>query len=163
MTMVADATALILLAKVNVLEKFVSRNDVIIPKTVYEEVTVGKEKSRKDSFLVERLVQEKKLRLKLPSKDSQTKIRKLFNLKAGELDVVSLAFKTKRTILSDDKKCLNAAKATGIDFVTSLGIVVAMYKKSLITKEKALACVEELEEYGWYSKDLIKSYKEEIK
>lgn len=163
MTIVADATALILLAKVTILEKFVNRNDVITSKIVYEEVIIDKEKGRKDSILVEKLVQEKKLRIKIPKKTIKTKIEKLFNIRAGELEVISLAYKTKHIILTDDKKCLNTAKALGMDFITSLDVVIAMYKKSIINKEKAMECIEELEEYGWYSKDLIKHYKEELK
>ena len=163
MTIIADATALILLAKVTVLEKFVNRNDVITSKIVYEEVVIGKEKGRKDSILVERLVQEDKLRLKIPNKTIKNKIEKFFSLKAGELEVVSLAYKTKHTILSDDKKCMNVAKALGMYFITSLDVITAMYKKSVITKKKAMDCINEMEEYGWYSKDLIKHYKEVIK
>lgn len=163
MTIIADATALILLAKVTILEKFTNRNDVIIPKIVYEEVIVGKEKGRNDSILAERLVQEKKLKIRLPNTLIRNKIEKLFNLKAGELDVVSLAYKTKNIILSDDKKCLNAAKALGIDFMTTLDIIFTMRKKSIIPQKKAMECIEELEEYGWYSKDLIRYYKEAVK
>lgn len=163
MTIIADATALILLAKVTILEKFVNRNAVITSKMVYQEVIAGKEKGRKDSILVEKIFQEKKLKLKKPVKSIKKKIKKLFNLKAGELEVISLAYKTKHTILSDDKKCLNVAKGLGIDFITSLDIIVALYRKSVIAKEKALECIDELEEYGWYSRDLIKNYKEAIK
>lgn len=163
MTIIADATALILLAKVTVLERFVSRNAVMTSKMVYGEVVAGKEKGRKDSILVEKLVQESKLSLREPNKPIKRKIEKLFNLKAGELDVMSLAYKTKHIILSDDKRCLNAAKGLGIGFITSLDIIAALYKKAVITQEKAVECIEELEEYGWYSKDLIKRYKEEVK
>lgn len=163
MTIIADATALILLAKVTVLEKFVDCYQVITSRRVYEEVVIGKEKGRRDSILVERLLQENKLNLSKPIKSIKKKVEKLFNLKAGELEVVSLAYKTKHTILSDDKKCLNTAKGLGINFITSLDIIVTLYRKSIITKEKAIECIDELEEYGWYSKDLIKNYKEAIK
>ncbi len=163
MTIIADATALILLAKVTILETFVNRNPVITSKMVYEEVIIGKEKGRKDSIIVERLVEENKLKLRVPNRSIRNKIKKLFNLKAGELDVISLAYKTKNMILSDDKKCLNVAKGLGIKFITSLDIIVTLYKKSIITQEKAITCIEELEEYGWYSKDLIKSYREALK
>lgn len=163
MTIIADSTALILLAKVSLLETFVNRNHVITSKIVYEEVVKGKEKGRRDSLLVEKLVHENKLKLKTAEKSIKNKIEKLFNLKAGELEVVSLAYNTKHTILSDDKKCLNAAKALEIDFINSLDVTVVLYKKEVITKEKVLKCIEELEEYGWYAKDFIKHYKETIK
>ena len=163
MTIITDATALILLAKASLLQTFVNHNNVITPRLVYEEVVRGKEKGRKDSILVEKLVQENKLKLKKPNKSIKDKIEKLFNLKAGELEVISLTYKANHIILSDDKKCLNAAKALGIDFITSLDVVIALYKKSVITKDKAQECIDELEEYGWYTKDLIKNYKEAVK
>ena len=163
MTIIADSTALILLAKVSVLETFVKRNNAITSKIVYEEVARGKELGRSDAILVEKLVSENKLKVKTPKASVKSRIQKLFNIKAGELEVVSLAYKTKEFILSDDKKCLNTAKALGIDFINSLDVIVVLYKKRVITKEKALNCIEELDEYGWYSKDLIKFYREEIK
>lgn len=163
MTIIADATALILLSKVSILEIFIKRNKVITSKIVYEEVARGKETGRDDSILVEKLVKEKKLKTNAPDKSVKNNIEKLFNLKAGELEVVSLAYKKKHTILSDDKKCLNAAKALGIDFMISLDVIIVLYKKKVITKEKVLECIDRLEEYGWYSKDLIKIYREEIR
>ncbi len=163
MTIITDATSLILLAKVDLLEIFVDRNDVIVPRLAYEEVIKGKDKGREDSMLLERLVAEKKLLIVSPNKAMKNKIEKLFNLRGGELEVVTLAFGKKHTILTDDKKCLNAAKAMKIDFITSLDMVVAMYRKGAIGKETARECVNGLEEYGWYTKDLIKSYQEMIK
>lgn len=163
MTIIADAASLILLAKISILETFANRNDVVTSELVYKEVIKGKEKGRMDSILVEKLVQESKLKVKIPNKDTKTSIEKLFNLKFGELEVISLAHKTKNTILSDDKKCINAAKALGINFITTLDVVVALHKKDAMTKEKALQCINGLEDYGWYSKELIKLYKEKIK
>ena len=163
MTIIADATALILLSKVSILETFVNRNNIITSKIVYQEVVRGKEKGREDSILVERLVQENKIKLKIPNESIKNNIERLFNLKDGELEIVSLVYKTSHTILSDDKKCLNVAKALGIGFITSLDVIIVQLKKKAITKKKALGCIDELEEYGWYSKNLIKYYKEAIK
>ena len=167
MTIISDATALILLSKASILEIFVNRNDAVIPEKVYEEVIKGREKGRTDSILVERLVNENKLTVKTPKETTKetTKenIRKLTGLKYGELDVISLAYKTKDTILSDDKKCINSAKALNIDFITSLDVIIVLYKKKAIDKEKAIECIEILDEYGWYSEDLIKKYKEILK
>ncbi len=163
MTIIADASALILLSKAGVLELLVERNNVITTKVVYEEVIKGKEKGRSDSLLVERLVREGLLRVKFPNKSVKKKVERLFNLKAGELEVISLAYKTKNAVLSDDRKCLTASNALGIQFMCSLDIIIAMYRRKAINKQRALECIERLEEYGWYAKDLIKNYKEEIK
>lgn len=163
MTIISDATALILLAKVSILETFVNRNDVEIPKIVYEEVTRGREKGRVDSMIVENLIQENRLKINSPKGTIKNKIKKLFNLKKGELEVVSLAYEKGDIILTDDKKCLNTAKAAGIGFITSLDVVVTLYRKDAISKEKAVESIDGLEEYGWYAKSLIKDYREVIK
>jgi len=163
MTIIADATSLILLAKISILETFANRNDIVTSELVYKEVIKGKEKGRMDSMLTEKLVQENKLKVKTPNNDTKTSIEKLLNLKFGELEVVSLAHKTKSTILSDDKKCINAAKALSIDFMTSLDVIIALHRKNAITKEKAIESIDELESYGWYSKELIKIYRGKIK
>lgn len=163
MTIISDSTALILLAKAGILETFTSHNTIIVPKAVYEEVIKGKDTGREDSLLTERLVYEHKLIIKIPNNSVKNSIQKLFNLKGGELDVIALAHKTNDTILTDDKKCLNAAKALEIGFITSLDVIAALSKKKIISKEKANECINKLEEYGWYARDLIKKYKEAIK
>ena len=163
MTIISDATSLILLAKAGLLELLTNRNKVIVPKLVYEEVVKGKIKGRADSMLVEKLVAEKKLSVMSVNKSIKNKIEKMFNLKGGELEVVSLALGKTCAIITDDKKCLNAAKALKIDFITSLDVIAVFNKKGIIKKEGALECIGILEEYGWYAKDLIKSYKEAIK
>src|SRR3989344_1521965 len=152
MTIISDATAFILLSKATVLEIFANRNIVVTSPIVYEEVARGKEKGRFDSLLVEKLVNEKKIKLRDPDKSSNEKIQKLFDLRLGELDVVSLAHNTDDTILSDDKKCLNVAKTLGIPFITSLDVILVLYKKRAIKKEKAIESIDKLEEYGWYSR-----------
>ncbi len=163
MTIISDATSLILLAKAGLLEFFAERNKVDIPELVYQEVQRGKDKGREDSLLVERLVEEKKLRIVAADKIAKNKIEQTFNLKGGELEVISLAFRKNNTILTDDKKCINAAKALKIDFIISLDVIIALYRKKAISKERALSAVDSLEEYGWYSKELVKSYRGELK
>ena len=163
MTIIADATSLILLSKISILETFANRNDVVTSELIYKEVIKGKEKGMMDSILTEKLVQENKLKVKTPNNYTKTNIEKLFNLRFGELEVISLAYKTKNIVLSDDKKCINVAKALGINFITTPDVVVALHKKDAITKEKALQCITSLEDYGWYSKELIKIYRERVK
>jgi len=163
MTIAIDATALILLSKVSILEVFTKRNKVIAPEIVYYEVTRGKEKGRTDSLIVEKLTREGNIDIETPQKAVKNRIESVFNLKKGELEVISLAYKTKRTILTDDRKCLNVAKVLGIGFITSLDVIIALYKKKAIAKGKALKCIDRLEEYGWYAKDLIEDYREAVK
>ena len=76
MTIIADATALILLAKITLLETFIDRNKVIIPETVLKEVLKGKEKNRIDSMLLEKLSNERKLNIQTPSEQTKINIKK---------------------------------------------------------------------------------------
>ena len=163
MAIIIDATALILLAKVSVLETFVSRNDIFTSEEVYSEVILGKDKGRFDSIVVDKLVQEKKIKIKTSDMVIKRKINNLFNLKGGELEVVSMAYKTGDFVLSDDRKCIRVAKALGVCFITSLDVITVLYKKKIITKQKAFNCISDLEKYGWYAKDIIKSYMEVVK
>ncbi|MBI2580428.1 hypothetical protein HYV85_01330 [Candidatus Woesearchaeota archaeon] len=163
MTFVSDATSLILLAKVGLLEMFVVRNNVVMPPKVYDEVAKGKDKGRLDAFLVERLAAEKTLSISLADKETKAKIEKLFNIRGGELEVLAVSLAGSKTVLTDDKKCLAAAKALKLNFITSLDVVVALYRRGVVSKERAIEAIESLEEYGWYSKDVIKSYKEAVK
>ena len=163
MTIISDATSLILLAKAELLELFVNRNKVIVPKLVYGEVAKGKDKGRADSMLVEKLVNEKKLSIVTAHKARKNKIEKAFNLRGGELEVISFALGKNDVILTDDKKCLNAAKALNMNFINSLDVTIALHKNGAISKEKAMECVDILEEYGWYAKDMIKRYREVLK
>lgn len=161
--MVIDASSLILLAKATILEKLTEKNQLIMPKKVYTEVIKGKEKALFDAFLTEKLVEKNKLKVEKVDKKSYKKIWKLFGLWAGEAEVLALAIKKNVAIVSDDKKCINAAKALNIACITSLDIVVALFKKKQINKQKTIKSLETLEEYGWYKGDVIKFYKKKIK
>lgn len=163
MTIASDATAVILLSKAGVLELFASTNRIVISDGVYLEVIKGKEKGRFDAMLTEKLVQGKKLKIMPVHKSTRSYIEGLLNLKKGELDTVALAYENGFVVLSDDKKCINASKVLGLPFMNSLDVVVAMWKNKAINSKKALDCVNSLEDFGWYSKELIKTRKEMIR
>ena len=163
MAIVCDASSIILLAKASALETFTNRNAIYISPIVYMEVIKGKEKGRFDSLLAEKLVKNGNIKIQKLNNLVKKQIEDLFNIKKGGLETISLSYKTKNTVLTDDKKCLNVAKALDIGFITSLDVIIALMKKRAISKEKAKDCIEKLEQYGWYDKDLIKTYMEEIK
>ena len=160
--MIADATTLILLAKADVLEIFVEKNNIIIPPIVYKEVLKGKEKSRIDAFIIEKLVQEKKIKVKIPQNATKKIIQHMFNMQGGELEVIALAYNTQDTVLNDDKKGIHAAKALKLNFIGSLGVVVALQHAGRINKKEALEAIDILQAYGWYDPKLIKTHKEAL-
>ena len=163
MTLVADASSLILLAKSDILIDLLKENKIMIPEKVYREIIVGKDKSREDAFLVERLISEHRINIVQANKKINDKIKDLFGLSGGEQEVISIAWEKNRPIITDDKKCFNAAKALKIEFITSPQIITILFKKNKITKHKALEAIESLEDFGWYKKEIIKNYREMIK
>ena len=163
MTLVADASSLILLIKSNVINDLLKENKIMIPEKVYQEVMMGKERSRHDAFLTERLVEEKKIEIINPNEKTKEQVKNLFGLSGGELDAMSLALEKKKAIITDDKKCLNASKAVEVEFMTTPQVIAILFKKNKLTKQRALQALTSLEEFGWYKKDIIKFYKEMIK
>lgn len=155
----ADASSLILLAKAGVLETFAARNRTVLPKRVYDEVVRGKEKGRLDSLLVEKLVQQGNLVVAEPAKATRSHIERTFGLRGGEADVTALALERKSAILTDDKKCMQAAKVLNIDFTTSLGVVVGLYKHGALARRGAEEALAALETYGWYHPDMVREYR----
>ena len=162
MTIVADASSLILLSKVELLEKLAEKNKVIIPKKVYGEVARGKEKGMRDVLLVEKMMKEKKIVVRKANEKSKKEIEKTFNIRGGENEVLALALENRHAILTDDKKCIVAAETLGLNFITSLDVVVTLYKKGRIDKRKAVQSLDELLEYGWYKRVLIEKYRREL-
>ncbi len=154
---------MILLAKVGLLEKFLSRRPAAIPSSVYDEVIQGKEKGKEDSYLIETLVKDSKITLGEPKKSTCIEVGNLFNLHGGERDVLALAKDMNiKCIVCDDKKAINASKALGLKFITALNIVVAMCLKGEISKEEAEKQIDTLDEFGWYNIKLIKKARQDI-
>ena len=162
MTIVADASSLILLSKAGLAEELAQKISVIIPQKVYEEIIKGLEKGRYDSILIQRMVAEKIVIVEKADPKIMKRMQSLFSLHGGELEVISLA-KKDSTILTDDKKCMNAAKALKINCITSPDAIVALWKTGAISKIKAQEGITSLEEYGWYSKKIMKHYEEAMK
>lgn len=159
MTIVADSSSMILLAKTNLLDKFLERNRVVISKKVYDEMVKGKEKGRTDAFLIERLLNEKNIAIQNAKEKTKNRIKKMLNLYGGENETLSLAIEHGYLILTDDKKCINASKALGLNFITTLDIVVTLHIKKRIDKKFAIQSLNELENYGWYKKGIIEKYR----
>jgi len=68
---ILDSSSMILLAKVGLLEKFLSEREAVIPSTVYNEsVSRGKDKGREDAYIIEALVKSGKIKVSEPHKST---------------------------------------------------------------------------------------------
>jgi len=157
----SDSCSLILLTKANIIRHVLEKNEIIIPRIVYEEcIAKGKIKGSEDAYLLEKFTDEGKIRVDDPDKRSIERIGEFFSLRGGERDVVALANEREIIAICDDKKAMNACKVLRVEKTTALGILEALHKK--ITKKEALDSLDKLERHGWYKKELVDHVKKSI-
>lgn len=153
---VFDASTLILIAKVGLLDLFLAsiEVEVAVPGEVARECCSVKKTL--DALMIQRALDEAKIKVKfVKNKNLVAKLQSDFALGKGEAEAIALALKEEAQLLGiDDKNGINACKLLGIRFTTALAILVRSHDKRLIGSNDALAKLAELARYGRY-KDLI--------
>jgi glycosyltransferase involved in cell wall biosynthesis/predicted nucleic acid-binding protein len=159
---VSDSSTLILLARSGAIEKM--ECVFLIPSSVYEEsIMRAKEKGFEDAYLLEKFVEEKRIKVLEVKGEMGRKIQNFFNLHSGERDAIALTIELgKKYIFCDDKKAINACKILRLKFISALDILLAMYRREKISKEDTKKYLDKLEEFGWYDYKLIERVRGEI-
>lgn len=140
--MIADATAIICLSRVNKLELLRKVYSVIlIPPSVRNEVLI---KGKEGYSSIHRAVDKGWIRVANPKKNID------FGLGAGENQAISLAIERKDSILLDDAFAIKAAKALDVPFVRTTTVIFSALKRKIITKNHALNIINQLIENGYY-------------
>ena len=153
---VFDASTLILLAKIELLEVFVSSfsGGISIPEIIRDEVCA---KGREETPLLTRLIEEKKIHVSKVKADKE--IRKLmddFHIDAGEAAAIILALDEKASLVAtDDRNAIRACKALKLDFTTAIAILIRAFEKNLIDKAEALIKLQKLESVARYNRAII--------
>ena len=154
---VFDASPLILLAKAELLERFLGSfpEPVVIPQAVQAECCENKVLF--DAQLIARLIAEKHIEVrKLRDRKAFEQIRREFNLGIGEAQAIALAQASKaRLIAIEDRNGVNACKILKLPFTGALGILLRMREKELIPEEDLLRKLEILRKYGRYSAEVL--------
>ncbi len=161
---VFDSSSLILLAKIGVLEKLVSnlKGKAIISDKAYRESTSKKEAF--DAKLIEGLIEEKHIaKQRVRDFNLRLRVRNDFNCGEGEAEAIALCLESGASLITDDKKAINACKLLKIRFTTAGNLLISLYKNGLITKMEAEACLKKLERFGRYSSEILKIMMEELK
>ena len=158
-----DASTLILLAKIEMLDIFLADvgGKVAIPVKVKEEVLTG---SSPDGPVVAKLVQDGRIDV-LKAKDRKL-VRRLmedFNIDEGEAEVLTLAIQEKALLVAtDDKNAIKACKIMKLDFTTAIAILVRACEKGLIESDGAFAKLQKLQSFARYNKTIIETAKNQI-
>lgn len=154
--LVFDSTPLIHLSRVEILEK-VSKLNVIrlIPKSVYTEVMVGS-KERDDaayfSALVERGV------FKIVEVKKTIKMLPAARLSTADIHVLSLAQEKKALAVMDEETGRRIAEMLNIETIGSAGILFALLKQRIITKEEFRNAFNRMVDNGWFCSAALYSY-----
>ncbi|MBI2660746.1 hypothetical protein HYX09_00590 [Candidatus Woesearchaeota archaeon] len=159
---VFDSSTVILLAKVEILDLLLNnyKNSIVISLSVINEVNA---KNTFDALLIKKRVEEGKIEVREITDNQTEKIMNDFKVNIGEAEAMALALDNKGSLLAtDDKNAINACKLLNIPFTTSIGILIRAKGKNLLTKEEALAKLEQLSKYGRYKKDIISDAKSKL-
>lgn len=156
-----DSSTLILLAKLDLLDIVLEtiKTDIVITKKIVEEITA---KKTADAFHLQQRINMQKLVIQEAPHKLCTTLINDFRLGEGEAEALSLAIEHNLPLMTDDKRAIKVCKIFTIDFMTTANIVVALCKRKLMTRERALSSLHKLEIYGRYSKELINKAREEL-
>jgi predicted nucleic acid-binding protein len=154
---VFDASTLILLAKAELLDRFLAASGVeaVMPREVARETCEAKPSF--DALLIRRLIDEKKIKVEtLRDRTLFEKLRRDLRLGAGEAEAIALAVARKAWIVATDDRCaIGACKLARMPFTTALSLLVRMCEKRVVDKAEALLKLTILERAGRYKKSMI--------
>lgn len=155
--LVFDASTLILLAKIDLLDRFLAgfSGGVSIPREVERECCHAKRTF--DSLMIQKAIDESRIEVvAVKNKSLVAKVQEDFGLGRGEAEAIGLALTHKEPLLGiDDKNGLNACKLLAVPFVTAIGLLVRSREKGLLNGPEALVKLAGLAKYGRYRQSII--------
>ena len=155
---ISDASTLILLQKITLLDKLLKNFSFSIPNEVYKEAIIkGKKVKSEDAYSIENKINKNLIEVKkIKNKDKLRQIINEFGLGEGEAEAIALFLQENADVLStDDHKAINVCKIYEIPFMTALTFVVECFGTELITKNEAKRMIKDLSILGRYKNELI--------
>jgi len=156
---IADSSTLITLLDTNNFDLlFELFKEIIITDEVYAEITYQfYHKEKIDQYII-------KNRLQLQSVEHKEMYEMLTKrVDKGEAESITLAKKLELPLIIDERKGRNIANSLGVPIIGLIGILLKLLEKNIITKERAIKVIEEVEENDFRLsnglKDLIYKYK----
>lgn len=155
--MIKDAMVLIHLAKLSLLESSCQYfKKVMIPEQVYHEILKGKRKGFPDASVIVDLIENKKITVKKIQDKNFIKKANQFNIQRGEAEAVALYWQEKADFLATDDDNVRKKKILlNINIIGTPGIILGLYKKRIINRQKISESVEELRKIGWFGSTVL--------
>lgn len=160
--LVSNSSTLILLAKISLLETWLSQcYGITIPEEVFSEAVLGREEF--DARLIKKLVEENKIKVEHAEREITRKAMIEFRLDLGEAAAFALCNPKKyQAIMTDDGELIKLCRLEKIEFINALSIVVGLYQKKIIEKETALEKLDRLKIIGRYSKEIFSYFRSKV-
>jgi predicted nucleic acid-binding protein len=154
---VFDASTLILITKVELLDPFLVNAGVTvaIPAEVARECC-GSKKAL-DAVMIQKVLDESRIKaIVVKSRRLVAKLQTDFSLGKGEAEAIALAIGERAQLLGiDDKNGINACKVLGLAFTTAVGILIRSREKGLLEGPEALEKLGRLARHGRYKDSII--------
>ena len=160
--LVSNTSTLVLLAKIDCLEAFISISpSIVIPTQVKEEALF-----EKDSYyarLIKKFIQLKKILILSADKTQINEIMSEFKLDEGEAAAYALFDNRKhKAILTDDGELIKLCKLQKVPFICAMAVVIRLFEIKKLSKKEALNKLEDLHKIGRYSEKLYEYFKSEV-
>lgn len=151
---VADSSALILLAKCGLLEIVCDQFELFVPQAVTAEVASEELiKNYPDAALIAELIS--RGAIKVESAESGRSPLPI-TLHRGEKDALFLANSLEGSLFAtDDGKAIKAARFLRVPFIISPRVIVELFRLKTISFNKARESLEKLGKIGRYSPEII--------
>jgi predicted nucleic acid-binding protein len=163
MSYVLDASCLIYLGKLGVLEKIKELpSEKYVPPSVYHEVVVlGLERKEPEAVYLDELIQKKVLVIRKPS----SLIEGSPPLTFADREALSLAKETRSILIMDELYARALALKSGIEIHGSLFLFLELIRKRAIAKREAMDLIDKMIALGFYLsaekyKDILKIVEE---
>ena len=160
---VFDSSTMILLARIDMLEVFISNyhGKVLIPERVRAEVLI---QGREETHLVAKLIEDSKIHvLRVKNSKLVNKLMNDFSIDAGEAETVTLVLQEKATLVAtDDRNAIRACKILKIDFTTAIVFLLRAFEKNLIEKDETIAKLQKLISIVRYEQEIIEDARRRI-
>ncbi len=150
--LIFDATPLIYLGKVNIIEKIKHfSEDKYTTESVYKEVVEeGKKGGKTEALLIEGIVRSGIIKVKMPeNKRYINHLRENPKIHEGDVDVLALAYELNGVALMDDEEARGMAEMEGIEHHGTIYLLLRMMKMKLLTREEAVDALNEMIRMGW--------------
>jgi len=161
---VFDASTLILLAKAELLESFLSnfKGVAVIPGEVEKECCASRKTL--DAVMIQAFLEQSRIKVTLVrNRRLVDKFEADFGLGKGEAEAIALALQEGAQLLGvDDKNAIDACKLVGIPFTTAIGILTRAREKGLLGTSEAVAKLSLLAQHGRYKNSIIQEARRKL-